>query len=116
MLDSILTDVSNMDKFGRSSLRKQVLPVRWNTLYTDKGGNYNFHNKRLYNVNTPINDLDCANKKYVDDLFRTLSYRLSEEVHLMVASSINEAVTKNTNLLKIHMNDKDMDLLSTNDI
>lgn len=43
---------------------------------------------------TPVENSDCANKRYVDDISQMLSDRLSEEIRLTAESTVDKSVNK----------------------
>lgn len=67
--------MDSIDKFGRhltKSKTKKSIPTDnlHPILETSADGHYNFQNKRLCNVQSPVEADDCANKAYVDKKFK----------------------------------------------
>lgn len=95
-----------MDKFGRSpSIRSNTLPDRWKAFSINKNGHFNFQNKKLCNVKAPEADLDCANKKYVDDIFEALSNKFSEEMVLLTTSYVDKVAKRVIDILNKEVTD-----------
>lgn len=63
--------MDSIDKFGRHLTKFKIDKslTRYPNLQTSVDGHYNFQNKRLSNIQSPVEAADCANKGYVDNKF-----------------------------------------------
>lgn len=80
------THKMSIDKFGRSShpqtSNKYIFRGSMGALglRIDEDGNYDFQFKNLINVNNPINTMDVATKKYVDDSIQIMKNSTEQQI------------------------------------
>lgn len=61
--------MDSIDKFGRHLTRSKIKKSVTHSLLTNIENNFDFKNKRLCRVQSPVAADDCANKGYVDKTF-----------------------------------------------
>lgn len=84
-----------LNKFGRASRPRNSSSSRqiYTTLSLNNEGDYDFRNRRLCNVNSPIDDNDVSTKQYVEESVKAAfkTFYTTLEQHNNIETKVKES-------------------------